>query len=113
VTGSAAWLAGGGQDAGGAVVDAVTATVDRVTALKACRSIGVVGTPVTVQTGVFDRLISAQDPSARIYSYALPLLVPLIEEGRLDRPETRMIVKKYLHPLKVRQIDALNPEYRF
>lgn len=106
-TGSAAWLAGGGQEKGVPVVDAVTATVDRLMALKACRRIGVVGTPVTVQTGVFESLISAQDPAARVYSYALPLLVPMIEEGRLDRPEARMIVKKYLHPLKVRQIDTL------
>ena len=107
VTGSAAWLAGGGQEAGVPVVDAVTATVDRVVALKACSSIGVVGTPATVQTGVFDKLISAQSPAATVYSHASQLLVPLIEEGRLERPETRMIVKKYLHPLKVRQIDAL------
>jgi glutamate racemase len=107
VTGSAAWLARGGRNAGVPVVDAVTATVERVMALKTCRRIGVVGTSVTVQTGVFDRLIRAQDPAARVYSCALPLLVPLIEEGRLDSPETRMIVKKYLHPLKVRQIDTL------
>jgi len=107
VTGSAVWLAGGGQDAGVPVVDAVTATVDRVMALEACRRIGVVGTPVTVQTGVFDRLISEHNPAARVYSNALPLMVPLIEEGRLDSPETRMIVKKYLHRLKVRQIDTL------
>ena len=38
---------------------------------------------------------------------ACPLLVPLVEEGWLNKPETRMIVKDYLRPLKVRQIDTL------
>jgi glutamate racemase len=42
-----------------------------------------------------------------VYSAACPLLVPLIEEGVLDKPETNKIVKKYLIPLKVRQTDTL------
>ena len=33
--------------------------------------------------------------------------MPLVEEGWFDKPETRMIVKKYLHPLKVRQVESL------
>jgi glutamate racemase len=38
----------------------------------------------------------------------------LSEEGWVKKPLTRMIVKKYLHPLKVRRIDTLilgNPHY--
>jgi len=46
-------------------------------------------------------------PEAKVYSVACPLLVPLVEEGWLKKPETVMIIKKYLHPLKVRQIDTL------
>ncbi len=107
VTGSAAWLGHGGREPKVPVVDAVTSLVDRVRTLPRCRKIGVVGTPAAVQTGALGRLITQQDPETRVYEYAAPLLVPLIEEGRLDRPEARLIVKKYLHPLKVRQIDAL------
>ncbi len=33
--------------------------------------------------------------------------MPLIEEGWLKKPVTIMIVKKYLFPLKTRQIDTL------
>jgi len=33
--------------------------------------------------------------------------VPLVEEEWIKRPETTMIIKKYLHPLKVRQVDTL------
>ena len=47
------------------------------------------------------------NPEAKIFSAACPLLVPLVEEGWLKKPETTMIIKKYLQPLKVRQIDTL------
>ncbi|MCW5213631.1 aspartate/glutamate racemase family protein, partial [Desulfobulbus sp. TB] len=36
-----------------------------------------------------------------------PLLVPLIEEGWLNRRETKMILRRYLHPLRRCQIDTL------
>ena len=53
-------------------------------------------------------------PEARVFSAACPLLVPLTEEDWVKKPLTRMIVKKYLYPLKVRRIDTLilgNPHY--
>jgi glutamate racemase len=69
--------------------------------------IGVIGTRATINSGIYERKIKEQNPDARVYSAACPLLVPLVEEGWLKKPETRMIVKKYLHPLKTRQIDTL------
>lgn len=107
VTSSAAWITNRDRKPGVPVVDAVTSAVDQVLKLPRCGSIGVVGTPATIQTGAFTDMIRQKDPDARVYAYATPLLVPLVEDNRLDRPETRMIVKKYLHPLKVRKIDAL------
>jgi glutamate racemase len=69
--------------------------------------IGVIGTRATVSSGIYEKKIREINPDARVWSYPCPLLVPLVEEGWLNKPETRMIVKKYLHPLKVRQIDTL------
>jgi glutamate racemase len=69
--------------------------------------IGVIGTRATINSGIYEKKIKEQNPDARVYSAACPLLVPLVEEGWLKKPETRMIVKKYLHPLKTRQIDTL------
>jgi len=69
--------------------------------------IGVIGTRATVNSGIYEKKILKLNPDARILSYSCPLLVPLVEEGWIKKPETRMIVKKYLHPLKVRQIDTL------
>lgn len=69
--------------------------------------IGVIGTRATVNSGIYEQKIKALHPEAQVYSAACPLLVPLVEEGWLKKPETAMIIKKYLHPLKVRQIDTL------
>ncbi len=69
--------------------------------------IGVIGTRGTIESGIYERKIRERRPEAKIHSAPCPLLVPLVEEGWSEKPETRMIVKKYLHPLKVRQIDTL------
>lgn len=69
--------------------------------------IGVIGTRATVASGVYERQITATRPEARVYSAACPLLVPMVEEGWLKRPETAMAVKKYLHALKTCRIDTL------
>ena len=69
--------------------------------------IGVIGTRATVKSGIYEKKIKEKHPAAKVYSVACPLLVPLVEEGWFKRPETAMIVKKYLHPLKIRQIDTL------
>ena len=69
--------------------------------------IGVIGTQATIDSGIYEKTIHGLAPDARVCSVACPLLVPLLEEGWVKKPETRMIVKKYLHPLKSRQIDTL------
>lgn len=68
---------------------------------------GVIGTRATVTSGIYEKKIIEMQPAAKVYSIACPLLVPLVEEGWLNKPEAAMIVKKYLHPLKTRQIDTL------
>ncbi len=69
--------------------------------------IGVIGSRGTIASEVYIRLINRRQPQAAVYSRECPLLAPLVEEGWLFKPETAMMVKKYLHPLKVRQIDTL------
>src|SRR3989338_4317927 len=64
--------------------------------------IGVVGTKATIESGAYKRELKAQgSPRLRSgqaklkdFQNACPLLVPLIEEGWLDKTETRMILKK-------------------
>ena len=78
-------------------------------ALSATRAgrVGVVGTRATISSDIYARKIKSLQPEIKVYSAACPLLVPLVEEGWLRRPETAMVIKKYLHPLKMRRIDTL------
>jgi glutamate racemase len=69
--------------------------------------IGIIGTHSLTASGIYEKKIREISPGARVWQAACPLIAPLIEEGRLKKPETRVIVKKYLHSLKVRQIDTL------
>jgi glutamate racemase len=69
--------------------------------------VGVIGTRATIHSGAYEKKILETNPGTKVYSAACPLLVSLVEEGWLKKPETAMIVKKYLHPLKVRRIDTL------
>lgn len=96
------------------IFDTVAPTVDIAVAQSRSLRIGVMADRTTVDCGVFPTMILEARPEARVFSAACPLLVPLTEEGWAKKPLTRMIVKKYLHPLKVRRIDTLilgNPHY--
>jgi glutamate racemase len=89
------------------VFEVITPGAQMAVAATRVGRIGVIGTRATIDSGIYQQKIKTADPDVRVFSAACPLLVPLVEEGWLKRPETRMIVKKYLHPLKMRKIDTL------
>jgi glutamate racemase len=69
--------------------------------------IGVIAGRATVDSGAYPRRVRDHRPDARVHQVAAPLVGPLLDAGRENSPEGRMIVKKNLHPLKVRQVDTL------
>jgi len=69
--------------------------------------IGVIGTRATIASGVYESMIKNNNKNIQVESQPCPLLVPLVEEVWLNQPETKKIVKKYLQPLKNKQIDTL------
>jgi len=93
------------------IFDVIRPAVARVVSMVGNSSVkskvGVIGTRATIASGIYEKKIKERKPEAQVYSTACPLLVPLVEEGWLKRPETRMIIKNYLHPLKMKQIDTL------
>ncbi|MEJ2729972.1 MAG: glutamate racemase [Deltaproteobacteria bacterium] len=89
------------------IFEVITPAVELAVQTSKNLNFGIIGTRATVRSGIYEKIIIEHQPRARIYSVACPLLVPLVEEGWLDRAETAMIVKKYLRPLKTRQIDTL------
>ena len=71
------------------------------------KTIGIIGTKATINSHAYKTEIQKLNPELKIEEASAPLLVPLIEEGWAKRPETKMILKKYLRPLKIKKIDAL------
>lgn len=69
--------------------------------------IGVVGTQATIGSGAYIRELQAQKREVQVFQQACPLLVPLVEAGWLNRPETMKILRYYLRPLKKQRIDTL------
>ena len=89
------------------VFEVITPAVERSAAMTRAGKIGVIGTRATVKSGVYERKLKAINPEFSVYSQACPLLVPLVEEGWGDRRETKMIIRRYLHPLRSEQVDTL------
>lgn len=89
------------------LIDAVNPSVNEALKVSRFSRIGVIGTRTTIESGIYEKKIKESRLSAKVYSNPCPLLLPIVEEGWFKKPETHMIVKKYIHPLKVRQIDTL------
>jgi glutamate racemase len=69
--------------------------------------IGVIGTSGTINSGAYARAIAALAPDAAVIGCACPLFVPLVEEGWLDHPATRLIAETYLAPIRAAGVDTL------
>ena len=69
--------------------------------------IGVIGTQATIDSKVYEEELQKLKTELKIYGQACPLLVPLVEEGWVGKPEANMILKKYLYRIKRKMIDTL------
>lgn len=69
--------------------------------------IGVIGTRATIQSGAYERALRTLNPNLRVTARACPLLVPLIEEGRLQGAITDAVLLEYLQPLVEGGVDTL------
>jgi glutamate racemase len=89
------------------VLDVIEAGARAAVAESSSRAIGVIGTPTTIDSNAYARRIHALDPSFRVYSQACPLFVPLVEEGWLEHPVTRLTAQEYLRPILAERVDSL------
>ena len=89
------------------IFEVITPAVERAITSTVSGNIGIIGTRATIRSGIYDQKIKQQVPEYHVFSKACPLLVPLVEEGWIDARETKMILRKYLAPLKQKQIDTL------
>jgi len=89
------------------IFEVVTPAVEKAVAVTKNKRVGIIGTRATINSKIYEKLICGIDSSIKVFAQAAPLLVPLIEEGWLKRGETKKILKSYLHPLKMVQVDTL------
>ena len=89
------------------VLEVIDASARIATKSTRTKSIGVIGTPATINSNAYARAIHLLDKEAKVFSQACPLFVPLVEEGWFDHPATKLIVQEYLKPVIAEQIDTL------
>jgi glutamate racemase len=77
----------------------VVPVVEEAVKLSRYQRLGIIGTAATISSGVYKKELEKLRGDLEIFQQACPMLVPLAEDGWLDKPETRMILKKYLRPL--------------
>ena len=91
------------------VIEMIQPVVKEAIAASAGKRLGVIGTKTTIESGAYQTALKRLDDSCVVHAKACPLLVPLIEEGWRNKRETRMILRRYLRPLKLMQVDTLIP----
>lgn len=89
------------------ILGVIKPQVEEAVKISKSGKIGVVGTRSTIESKSFDVELKHLRPDVEVAKQACPLLVPLIEEHWHKRPETRMVLKKYLRPLKTHNVDTL------
>jgi glutamate racemase len=89
------------------VLDVIDAGARSAAAVTRAHYIAVIGTPATINSNAYARAIHRYDPSVRIFSQACPLFVPLVEEGWLDHPVTRLTAHEYFKHILCNPIDAM------
>jgi glutamate racemase len=69
--------------------------------------IGVIGTGATIRSRAYSNGVLARRDTAKVFTRACPLLVPLVEEGWTSHRVTLEILSEYLAPLRRHRIDTL------
>ncbi|QRF23416.1 glutamate racemase [Alicyclobacillus sp. TC] len=71
------------------------------------KRIGVIGTPLTIESCIYTQAVHQLLPEAIVHSQACPAFVPLVEAGKWDGAEVESIVRQSLEPLLEKKIDTL------
>jgi glutamate racemase len=102
-TASAAGLDVVSDEAGVPVVGVIDPGAARAVAAAEGRPIGIIGTESTIASRSYYRAIRLLDAKCELWEKACPLLVPMVEEGRLpEDPLVAAAVEEYLSPLQGR-----------
>lgn len=91
------------------IIGVIDAAVNRAVSETKNKKIGVIGTVATINSGIYIKKIQAIIPDAQVFTCACPLLVPLVENGRIKKGDIviETVLKEYLSTFKGTGIDTL------
>lgn len=92
------------------VMNVIDPVVNQVCSEKSTvRSVGIIGTKATVDSGTYEKKIMAShySPKPIVNSLATPLFVPMIEEGFVFDDISNAIIRSYLSRKELKGIDSL------
>lgn len=86
------------------VLDVVQPAVEQARKVSFGRRVGVIGTPTTIRSGVYQRYLN----DFLVITQSCPLLVPFIEEGwAMHKEAAQKVLSDYLKPLRRARVDTL------
>lgn len=89
------------------VIDVINPVVEKVTANKKIKKIGIIGTKGTIKSDIYAKKIKAINKNIDVASLATPLLASMIEEGFFNNKISRTVINSYLSRPKLKKIDSL------
>ncbi len=89
------------------IIGVVESGVKKALEVSANGRIGVIGTRSTISSGSYDKSLLKKNKKVKVTSCACPLFVPLVEEGTLNGPIVKEVMKKYLTKMKSKKIDTI------
>ena len=91
------------------MVGVVEPTCRRAALVTKNRRVGLIATAASVRSGAYEAALRRLDPEIRVFSRACPLLVPLVENGRVRPGDVviEAVAREYLTPLKEAGVDTL------
>lgn len=89
------------------IFEVITPAVKEALRVTKNGRVGVIGTRATISSGVYQKRLETCNLKLVTFVQSCPLLVSLIEEGWVLKPETKSILEFYLKPLRAKKIDTL------
>ncbi|HEX8060414.1 MAG TPA: glutamate racemase [Cyclobacteriaceae bacterium] len=89
------------------IINVIDPMVDAVVDTFGNRTIGLIGTKRTVQSGIYARKINEANSGIDLRMLATPLLAPMIEEGFFNNQISHEIIAQYLADPALAGIEAL------
>ena len=91
------------------MVGVVEPTCRRAVSVTKNKRVGMIATLASVRSGAYEATLKGLDSEVEVFCEPCPLLVPLVENGRIRRGDIviETVVKEYLEPLKAKGIDTL------